>query len=189
MLLSVSWRLPAHAQGRGRGRVVISCLVRCARACVYFGPFRQISALVKAGKTPILLHCRTAVRAIFGAATYEVLVAKTVSADKAIAGANLVGYSYKTAEDNTTQWTNFGGVLTSTYTTAAAATATTGASDATPPPKSTTAPLSRAVTDTATNSVKDTATNSVKVTSGIVRSAVSGAGLVLAAVVAAALAL
>jgi hypothetical protein len=181
MLLSVSWRLPAHA--RARARVVISCLVRCARACVYFGPFRQISALVKAGKTPILLHCRTAVRAIFGAATYEVLVAKTVSADKAIAGANLVGYSYKTTEDNTTSWKNFGGVLTSTYTTAAAATATTGASDATPPPppKSTTAPLSRAVTDTATNSVK--------VTSGVVRAAVSGAGLVLAAVVGAALAL
>ena len=149
---------------------------------MYFGHFRQISALIKAGKTPILLHCRTAVRAIFGAATYEVLVAKTVSADKAIAGANLVGYTYKTAEDNSTQWTNFGGVLTSTYTTAAGAIATTGASDASAPPsKSTTAPLSRAVTDTATNSVK--------VTSGVLRAAVSGAGLVLAAVVAAALAL
>ena len=168
MLLSPSWRLPARAGA------VIPCLVLCARARVYFGHFRQISALIKAGKTPILLHCRTAVRAIFGAATYEVLVAKTVSADKAIAGANLVGYSYKTAEDNSTQWTNFGGVLTSTYTTAAGAIATTGASDAT-------APLSRAVTDTATNSVK--------VTSGVLRAAVSGAGLVLAAVVAAALAL
>jgi hypothetical protein len=37
--------------------------------------------------------------------------------------------------------------------------------------------------------VTDTATNSVKVTSGVVRAAVSGAGLVLAAVVGAALAL
>ena len=166
MLLSVSWRLPAHA----RARVVISCLVRCARACVYFGPFRQISALVKAGKTPILLHCRTAYRAIFGASTYAVLVAKTVSADKALAGANLIGYAYPTTADvNASHWRNFGSVLTSTYTPAAGAVATTGALDATVP--------------------KQPASNTAKVANGVVRAAVSGVGLVLAAVVAAALAL
>ena len=181
-----------------RGRVITPSLVLCALASVYFRRFRQIDALVKAGKTPILLHCRTAYRAIFGASTYAVLVAKTVSADKAIAGANLIGYAYPTTVDvNSSHWKNFGSVLTSTYTPAAGAIATTGASDATvpppppksttapvpppPPPKSTTAPVSRAVTDTTTNSVK--------VTSGVVRAAVSGVGLVLAAVVAAAFAL
>ena len=113
-----------------------------------------------------MLHCRTAYRAIFGASTYAVLVAKTVSADKALAGANLIGYAYPTTADvNASHWRNFGSVLTSTYTPAAGAVAT----DATVP--------------------KQPASNTAKVANGVVRAAVSGVGLVLAAVVAAALAL
>jgi hypothetical protein len=123
------------------------------RACVCVLPsLRQIAALVKAGKTPILLHCRTGYRSIFGASTYEVLVAKTISADQAVASANLIGFAYPTTADvSASHWRNFGGVLTSSYTPAAGAIVTTGASDATVP-KSAAAPTTGA-TAARTNSV------------------------------------
>ncbi len=123
-----------------------------------------------------MLHCRTAYRAIFGAATYNVLVSKELSADKAIDGANLIGYAFDAKENATkSTWTNFGGVLKSAYTPSS----TTGASDVVTAAKTTApvAPPARTVAPTA-------AANSVKASSGVTaRAAASATALLLMGVV------